>query len=587
MTSLEPTRSVVTPEPARLRQLARAAATAILGAFDAYFYEFAAISGRARARFEESAWSAWQADTEERLALREAEIARLVTGLRTMLGEYVRCTELWLAIKHSYADMIARRSTAELAETFFNSVTRRLLATVGVDARIEFVWFGATMLPSREAADLLRRYTKITDTASCVYSILTDYPFGIRYADVEGDAARVAQVLDAALVAEWEAPDFEAIEMLKPVFYRNKGAYLIGRIRKRNRVLPLILPLLNRSDGIVVDAVLLSEDEASKVFSFTRSYFHVDTYEPVEVMGFLKSIMPLKPIAELFTSLGWHKHGKTMLYRSLYRHLGNSSDRFEIAPGAQGMVMSVFTLPSYDIVFKVIKDRFAPPKTTTRADVMERYRMVFKHDRVGRMVDAHDFENLTFERERFSAVLLDELLSVAANTVEVNGDEVVVKHLYTERRLYPLDLYIKEKALDKAAAAIVDYGYTIAELAAANIFPGDLFIKNFGVTRHGRVVFYDYDELALLTDCVFRRMPQSAYYEDEIGDQPWFSVGPNDIFPEEFRTFLWLPKPLREVFESTHGYLFDVEWWLETQQRVRRGELLDIYPYSQDQRFPR
>jgi isocitrate dehydrogenase kinase/phosphatase len=587
MTSLEPTRTTAPPEPARLRQLARAAATAILDAFDTYFYEFAAISGRARARFEERAWPAWQADSEERLALREAEIARLVAGLRSMLGEHARCAELWLAIKHSYAGMIARRSTAELAETFFNSVTRRILATVGVDQRIEFVWFGATLLPGRDGADMQRRYTRVTDTAGCIYSILSDYPFGIGYLDVEDDAARVAAVLDATLVAEWEAPDFEAIEMLKPVFYRNKGAYLIGRIRKRNRVLPLILPLLNRGDGIFVDAALLSEEEASKVFSFTRSYFHVDTYEPVEVVGFLKSIMPLKPIAEIFTALGWHKHGKTMLYRALYRHLGNSSDRFEIAPGSKGMVMSVFTLPSYDIVFKVIKDRFAPPKTTTRADVMERYRLVFKRDRVGRMVDAHDFENLTFERERFSDDLLAELLDVAANTVEVKGDEVVVRHLYTERRLYPLDLYIKEKSFAKAAAAIVDYGHTIAELAAANIFPGDLFIKNFGVTRHGRVVFYDYDELTLLTDCVFRRMPQSAHYEDEIGEQPWFSVGPNDVFPEEFRTFLWLPKALREVFEAAHGYLYDVEWWQEMQERVRRGELLDIYPYGQDKRFPR
>jgi isocitrate dehydrogenase kinase/phosphatase len=307
----------------------------------------------------------------------------------------------------------------------------------------------------------------------------------------------------------------------------------------------------------------------------------------VEVVGFLKSIMPLKPIAELYTAIGWNKHGKTMLYRSLYRHLGNSADRFEIARGARGMVMSVFTLPSYDIVFKIIRDRFGEAKTITRRDVLDRYHFVFQHDRVGRMVDAQEFENLTFARERFTDELLAELDESARNTVTITGSQVIVRHLYTERRLYPLDLFIKEMPLDQARAAIDDYGTAIADLAAANIFPGDLFIKNFGVTRHHRVVFYDYDEVTLLSDCNFRRMPQSTAYDDEIAATPWFSVSNNDIFPEEFRTFLWLPGPLRELLESRHGHLFDVDWWLSMQQRVREGEILDIFPYAQNKRLRR
>ncbi len=305
----------------------------------------------------------------------------------------------------------------------------------------------------------------------------------------------------------------------------------------------------------MVDTVLLSEAEASVVFSFTRSYFHVDVDIPGDLVGFLKSILPLKPVAELYIAIGYNKHGKTERYRALYRHLGNSNDKFEIARGAKGMVMTVFTLPSYDVVFKIIKDRFAYPKTSTRAQVMERYKLVFKHDRVGRMVDAQEFEYLTFSRDRFSEELLAELQTVAAETVTVTGDEVVIKHLYTERRLYPLDLYIKEMSFEKAREAVIDYGNAIVDLATANIFPGDLFIKNFGVTRHGRVVFYDYDELCLLTDCNFRKMPEASSYEDEVADQPWFSVAENDIFPEEFRKFLWFPGPLRKVMEEHHRRL--------------------------------
>jgi isocitrate dehydrogenase kinase/phosphatase len=416
-------------------------------------------------------------------------------------------------------------------------------------------------------------------------SILLDYQFGVPFADLDGDCARAAAVLEAQVQGLWDSPDLDSVEMLKPVFYRNKAAYLVGRIRKRNRVIPIILPLLNGDEGLLVDTILLSESEASVVFSFTRSYFHVDADIPGDLVGFLKSIMPLKPVAELYIAIGYNKHGKTERYRALYRHLRNSNDKFEIARGAKGMVMTVFTLPSYDVVFKIIKDKFAYPKNSTRDQVMDRYRLVFKHDRVGRMVDAQEFEYLTFDRERFSQELLEELQAVAAQSVTVTEEFVVIKHLYTERRLYPLDLYIKEMSFEKARAAVIDYGNAIIDLAAANIFPGDLFIKNFGVTRHGRVVFYDYDELCLLTDCNFRAMPQSDRYEDELSDQPWFSVSENDIFPEEFRRFLWFPGPLRQVMEEHHGRLFTPEFWQELQRRTRAGELLDFFPYPQARRF--
>lgn len=568
------------------RNLARQAAAAIHEAFNDYHEAFKAIARRAQQRFERREWAMWQADAVERLELREQVVQRLVSGLRTMLGDRAGSRELWLDIKSAYARMISQRKDVELAETFYNSVTRRMLTTVGVDPALEFVWFGATTLPTGESP-ILRVYVQVSSLQAMVQSILMDYGFRVPYVDVAGDARRVAGVMAAHLKATWDAADFDCVEMLKAVFYRNKGAYLVGRVRKRNRVIPIILPLLNTEDGIVVDTVLLTEDEASVVFSFTRSYFHVEADIPGDVVGFLKSILPLKPVAELYIAIGYNKHGKTERYRALYRHLANSTDKFEIARGAKGMVMTVFTLPSYDMVFKVIKDRFAYPKTSTRAQVMDRYKLVFRHDRVGRMVDAQEFEYLTFSRDRFAPDLLEELLGVAAQTVSLIDDKVVIKHLYTERRLYPLDLYIKEMSPEAAKAAVIDYGNAIVDLAAANIFPGDLFIKNFGVTRHGRVVFYDYDELCLLTECNFRKMPVARDYDDEIAAHPWFSVADNDIFPEEFRRFLWFPSPLREVMEAHHGRLFTVEYWRQLQERNRAGELLDFFPYDQNKRFTR
>jgi len=317
----------------------------------------------------------------------------------------------------------------------------------------------------------------------------------------------------------------------------------------------------------------------SIIFSFAHSYFHIEVERPYDLVHFLKSIIPLKRIAELYISIGYNKHGKTELYRDLMRHMASSMDKFEIARGEKGMVMAFFTLPSYDVVFKVIKDRVTPPKATSRAEVMERYDLVFKHDRVGRLVDAQQFDYLRFERERFTEGLLNELLEYAPSVVSLEDGCVVLKHLYTERRLTPLNLYIKEVPETAAANAVIDYGQAIKDLAAANVFPGDVLLKNFGVTRHGRVVFYDYDELCLVTDCVFRTIPQARDFDDEFAAEPWFYVGPMDIFPEEFRTFLGLTEPLRSIFIESHGDLFGIDFWRRLQARHTAGEVVETYPY--------
>jgi isocitrate dehydrogenase kinase/phosphatase len=321
------------------------------------------------------------------------------------------------------------------------------------------------------------------------------------------------------------------------------------------------------------------------VFSFARSYFLVEMESPRRMVEFLREIMPLKPLAELYNAIGWNKHGKTELYRSILRHLATTEDRFEVAAGQRGMVMAVFTLPGFDVVFKVIRDRFEPPKTVTAEEVKQKYRLVFRHDRAGRLVDAQEFEHLAFERARFDPALFAELISSCAERVKVEGDKVVISHLYTERRLRPLDVYLREAGAEAARDAVVDYGQVLRDLAATDIFPGDMLLKNFGVSRHGRLIFYDYDELCPLSECRFRALPTPRDDDDESAGEPWFYVSERDIFPEEFRNFLGLPEDLMRAFLEQHEELLGPAFWQRMQELHARGEVLDVYPYRSSRRL--
>ncbi|MCL4150612.1 UNVERIFIED_CONTAM: hypothetical protein GTU68_004940, partial [Idotea baltica] len=375
------------------------------------------------------------------------------------------------------------------------------------------------------------------------------------------------------------------VEVLRAVFYRNKGAYIVGRIWVKDLPHPFIIPLLHNQNGIFADTLITDPNEASIIFSFTRSYFLVEIDIPSELVRFLKSIMPLKPLADLYNSIGFNKHGKTQLYRDFVHHLDQSDDEFIIAPGIKGMVMSVFVLPSYHIVFKLIKDKFDPPKTSNRGHVKTQYKLVSMHDRVGRMADTHEFEHFAFPRDRFSAELLAELQKVAPSILEMTETEIIIKHLYTERKMIPLNMFLETASEESAEEVVDEYGNTIKQLAAANIFPGDMLLKNFGVTRHGRVVFYDYDEIGFLTDYNFRRMPEPEEGDDYQDSTPWFAVGPKDVFPEEFKHFLVGRRDIRGIFFKLHADLFDPKFWIEMQQKQIRGEVVDVYPYRRRKRF--
>ena len=533
--------------PSHHHRMAERGVAAIVGAFGEYKQQFQAITRRAKVRFERRDWHGTHHDAVERLELYGRVIAGIVAGIRGLLAQSVKDGKLWAVMKHAYSVIIADRADIELAETFFNSVTRRIFTTVGVDPRIEFLFSDFDPPPS--AGDPVHRtYPNDNQLREVIRAILNACAFSVPFEDLDRDVRRVTRAIECERRASGMTRPIDAIDMFRSVFYRSKGAYLVGRIRSGDHAMPLTLALHHGDRGLFVDAALLTADEVSIIFSFTRSYFHVEVDRPHDLIVFLKSIMPRKPIAELYIAIGYNKHGKTELFRDLMRHIKQSTDKFEIARGERGMVMIVFTLPSFDVVFKVIRDAFAYPKTTTRRQVLERYQLVFQHDRAGRLADVQEFEHLAFARDRFSDELLAELASGAADTVTIGERIVDIKHLYTERRMTPLNLYLREVGRATARDAIVDYGQAVKDLAATNIFPGDMLLKNFGVTRHGRVVFYDYDELCPVTDCNFREMPPAQEFDEEFGSEPWFYVGPNDIFPEEFILFMGLAGDQRDAF---------------------------------------
>src|SRR6185503_3647959 len=478
------------------------------------------------------------------------------------------------------------RPDRELAQTFFNSVSRRFVARRGVDPALDFLPYDFAGAWSEPAGDAVRTYGGPAVTPRLVERLLRDLDLGATFRDLAGDAAATAARLDAALGEVFGDGVIDRLEVLAAPFYRNKAAYVVGRARRGTAVAPVLLALLHGPEGVEVDAALASEDEVSVVFSFARWYFLVDADPPRGVVGFLRSILPRKRIAELYIALGHHKHGKTEYYADFSHQIRQSREQLVRAPGKEGLVMKVFHLPDYEFVFKVIKDHFPAAKRVTRSQVKANYRLVLTHDRVGRLIDFQEFGHLTFPRARFAPELLAELHADAGVQVqEANGD-VVLRHLYIGRRVVPLDLFLaSDVPRAEKEAAVSDWGWCLRDLAAANVFAGDLLLKNFGVTRHGRVVFYDYDELAPLTALRFRRLPPSRDEVAELQPEPWFGVADEDVFPEEFPHFLELTGELRERFDAEHGCLFDPDWWSDMQQRNREGELVDVFPYPESRRL--
>ena len=558
---------------------AAACARHMVEAFAHYNAEFRAITRRAPQRFDARDWRGGQRDAVERIELYDRFVNQTIAELRERLEGAARDRALWRQIHAEFATQIPGLPDPEFTKTFFSSISRRLFGTVGVAPDIEFVATELDPLANLSSAVATNTYVNHGSLSLLFEDLLGDIRFRSPWRDLDKSIEHVTSEVRAHLHAHAERRDVTQVEVIRPVFYQISRAYVVGRVVCRDFVLPLVIALKNTDGGVLVDAVMLSEEDVSIVFSFTRSYFHVDLERVAEAVVFLKSLLPRKPVSELFTVLGRARQGKTERYRELMRHLGRARDQFVHAAGERGLVMVCFTLPSFDVVFKVIRDRFAYPKTVLREEVMAKYQLVFIHDRAGRLVDAQEFRRLRFPRDRFAAELLEELRREATHTVHEDGADLVFDHLYIERRMTPLNLYLREASAQDGERVVLDYGQCIRDLAYTNIFPGDLLLKNFGVTRHGRVIFYDYDELCQVTDCNFRDVPAATNEEDEMRAEAWFYVADNDVFPETFINFLGFNEPQRAALLRMHGEILGASFWRGVQQRLREGEVMEVLPY--------
>ncbi len=565
--------------------LAVPSALLIRDAFLDYNAQFSTITQKAKQRFEQRDWAGSRADANARIELYDQCIADISDKLSDRMADQSNNAILWQGIRQAYENLISPLLDRELFKTFFNTLTRRFFKTRGVNADIEFI--ALTIEPTDRITHPVARhnYALSENLASLFERVLADHPFSAPYKHAKTCAEKIADTLISRF-QHWPEPSIIAVELLETVFYRERRAYLVGRILGRENYAPCVLALVNDDEGIFVDAVLTTRQHVAVLFGYTHSYFHADLPTVGDAVVFLRTLLPGKPIDEIYTVLGRAKQGKTERYRHFFRYLGDHQEQTcTHADGERGMVMAVFTLPGYPLVFKLIRDKFAYPKNIAREQVLEKYHLVFKHDRVGRLIDAQEYRHLRFPRKQFTDAMRDELLSECTQSVSEDGEHIVVHHCYVERRLRPLNLYVRESSDALALAAILDYGQAIKDLARSNIFPGDLLLKNFGVTRHGRAIFYDYDELCLVSECRFRRLPEARNDEEEMHHGAWYYVAENDVFPEQFPRFLGLSSEQREALLEAHGEIFDPVWWQKVQQDIQAGVFSDVPPYPEHLRL--
>ena len=580
-------------------------AKAMMDGFNRHYQLFRTESARAKHRFETADWHGQQRAQRERIEFYDLRVREASMRLEREFKAGEQTMDVWQQVKLHYIGLLVNHQQPELAETFFNSVTTKILHRSYFQNNFIFVRpaVSTEYIENEEpsAKPTYRAYYPSLDNLQTnVIKLVQDFDLRLGFEDLTRDAGYVVDALQKRLGDVKVRANFQ-IQVLSSLFYRNKGAYVVGKIINGFNEVPVALPLLHNKDGkLVIDAALFGEDDLLILFSFARAYFMVDIGIPSAYVQFLRSMMPRMPRAEIYNALGLAKQGKTLFYRDFLYHLRHSTDKFRIAPGIKGMVMLVFDLPSFPYVFKVIKDYYPPQKDTTREQIKAKYLLVKQHDRVGRMADTQEYSEVAFPRARFDDELIAEIEKFAPSQLEISdrdGDghaEVIIKHVYIERRMIPLNIYLQEAfdigeteaaAKEQIERAVVEYGNAIKDLVAANIFPGDMLWKNFGITRHGKVVFYDYDEIEYITDCKFRKVPTPRNEEEEMSGEIWYSVGAKDVFPETFGPFLLGNDAVREVFMRYHADLLDAAFWQNHQSRIQAGHVFDVFPYEQDKRF--
>lgn len=569
-------------------------ARAVFAGFEAMFATFLNITLGAQSRFEQRQYHEVQSAMRERLQVYERQVKSVSEAVKVIAYAELSCPQTWQLAKNIYGNMVKNHENEPIAHTFFNSTFGAIWDDKKIRTVHLFVLKAKYRTQPRPYDSLVKRISLQHGFNSAIKTLITNQVFRVPFSNLNQDVATLQATLTQGAkqqcrqVYELINLNDGYIEYAYSHFYRNKACYLIGRcIAKNGDNMPFAIAILNTPKGLKIDAVMMGADQLSLLFGFARTYFMVDTDQPARYVDYLSVLMPHKQRFELFNAIGFIKHAKTEFYRYKVDTTKNSpaSFKYVAAPGTPGMVMLVFTIAGSDHVYKVIKDKFSAPKTATKAQVKEKYNFVKQADRVGRLVDTHEFRYLAFDLSRFSEQLLQQMKEHIGSSLIISGKALILKHVYVERKMTPLNLYINDCDSKALSQVMLDYGRAIKDLAGANIFPGDMLMKNFGVTRWGRVVFYDYDEICPLTDCNFREVPQTQNALEELSSDSYFDIEPNDIFPSQFKVFFSANELAFNAFNSHHSDLFNAKFWQTCQQQVQQGYLPDVYPYKQSWRF--
>ncbi|MDB4598407.1 bifunctional isocitrate dehydrogenase kinase/phosphatase [Candidatus Pseudothioglobus singularis] len=574
----------------------------ILLGFEHHYQNIKSASIEAKRCFEEKEWEKIENDSKLRLNFYDEQVDVFCKNLsselkkQTLYGAKAEFNEtqkmnkfnsdFWKNTKHVYIELITSHKQPELAETFYNSVFCRIFSRSFYNNQYIFTKPCVSLNYIDMDEPVIDSYFvddgQLKETLT---SVLNNYKFSCKFGNLDQDIERLQEQLIKQM-PRLQSEVFE-LQFISTPFIRGKCAYIVGKIvTQLHSDVPVLIALLNdENKGLYVDSLLTDIGSISIIFSFSRSYFFITTDYPSAIVEYLKELLPGKTRAVLYSAIGLHKQGKTLLYRHFLKYSKITSEKLIIAPGIKGMVMSVFTFPMYPYVFKVINDQFAPPKMGTKEMVKDRYYFVKNHVRIGRLADTWEFSNVAFPLKDIDDALLKELEKKASSNIEIENDLLIIKHMYIENKMTPLNMYLETANIKQQNHIINDYGKAIDELINSNIFPGDMLTKNFGVTRQNRVVFYDYDEITLMSTPIFKKIPKAKTYEQEMASEPWYYVGQNDVFPEEFKYFM-LPNPyMKEVFNKKYKKLLDADYWVSIQEKIKQNGVMDYYPYGSEKRM--
>ena len=560
------------------------AARCILQEFELYYVESRGIPAQAQAAFEARDPARSIALSRRRLSIYSESIHALAAQLLDAYPALAADPTLWPQIEAHYLPMTTGRYEEDLAIAFLHSSRRMIVKDEWQP--VDYSFGRAARRASPVQVYIHRDFSGGAGLRPAIVREILEIPdFKRAFRDLQGDAERVAQRVNAELGFDGHDLDVvRVIQMIDAGFFRNRGAYLVGRIILRERsAVPFVLSLENDESGIFVDAVLTREAAIHNIFSSTLANFHVNDPHYHELAAFLHSVMPGRALGLHYSTIGFNHVGKVAVMDELRGELDTSKERFETAPGFRGSVAIAFTAPSSAYVLKIIRDT---PTDSYKwghfagiESVLDKYRRVHEINRTGSMLDNIIYYNIRLEQSWFAPELLEELLAFAGQTVSQQDGSLTFKHLIVQPKMVPLPLFLETAARKDAEAAVVNLGHCIKNNAAANIFNKDLDGRNYGVSHFHKVYLFDYDALEVFTDVKIRTNVGREEGEEDIPD--WFFEDGVIFLPEEIESGLRIhDRALRRLFREAHGDLSSTDYWETLQGALKEGRVprIRIYP---------